>query len=63
MDAVKMLEVVLTAFAVSLRVDELVAEYDKRKAAGATDDELAAWIRSLADSSINAAQKAINDQP
>lgn len=57
------LDIALKALGVAMRVDEYVAQYQQRRDAGATDDELKAWIIGNLDASIERAQRAIDDSP
>lgn len=53
----------LQILSVGIRADELVSEYNERKASGASDDEIKAWLKELLDKSINEAQTAIDKAP
>lgn len=53
---------VLTAVSLGYRVEALMAELEARRAAGASDAEILAYFRALAQGSIDAAQAALDAQ-
>lgn len=53
---------VLTAVSLGYRVEALMTELEARRAAGATDAEILAYFRGLAQKALDAAQAAIDAQ-
>lgn len=52
-------DLVLTLVSIGIRVDAIRSELDVMKAAGKTDDEIGAHLRTLADEAVKRAQAAV----